>query len=625
MSVNNRFIRVHQNAIVEWIWDDNFFYADNYSIIDDSKNGVSSFTFSENAIDSDNYNKMPQQLYLVDDIINKFGIVNPKDKSFLQERKYNNPSPSKFNKVKIWFPINYNFNTDIGFYLKTYTLNYENAIEYNLSNYFLDKTIPGELSKIINESVPFRYGEKLWGKSVEIYVPSVYDEALNRTNGMPTVGTINNQLTNGSLGLSQTSPIFIDFRFLQNKSEILGETTYISTPKKVVSIPQAPEYNNLGVQIIEAEDGDYFKINGIYNGSIGGFNSFMASLEQSNASSYILYSVTVFEENIAQDTRDIYVYKDFFKGVDDYVPVLKFTNTTATIRVDMKLINSIDSSVITKSTEYSIVGNDVAKYSKNKSVINVSNAYKPKLYNSKPDTLVLPNNDLLDTHLRKMKRNHGSTDVKFIPFPVLTNIHKVVALDTSVNYKNEVYKGSGELTLNLTPFDNVVKLTIFKYNSDNDITPFEIPTSNTAVQMVFKIDTREVRIPLYRESNEVDLKNGTVVFKISESDQKSIKVIESKNNSFYITLTSNGIETNLYDGKFNFLSTKPRNPNNIINKIEPIASIKKDIIVEPFEIMTLDSKLTRETSIINQSTINNTSLKSINKMGLSIKQLNRIK
>ena len=96
MSVNNRFIRVHQNAIVEWIWDDNFFYADNYSIIDDSKNGVSSFTFSENVIDSDNYNKMPQQLYLVDDIINKFGIVNPEDKSFLQERKYNNPSPSKF-------------------------------------------------------------------------------------------------------------------------------------------------------------------------------------------------------------------------------------------------------------------------------------------------------------------------------------------------------------------------------------------------------------------------------------------------------------------------------------------------------------------------------------------------
>lgn len=615
--VNNKFIRVHQNAIVEWIWDDTFFYSDNYSIIDDSKNNESSFTFSEDAQDPDNYNKLPYQLYNIDEVINKFGIVDPQNKNFLQEREYNNPSPVKFNKVKIWFPINYNFQNDTGFYLNTYALNFENTIEYNLCNFFLDKTVPGELSKIKNEEVPFRYGERLWGKSIEIYVPSVYDEALNRVNNAPELGTINYQLTNGNLGLSQTSPIFIDFRFLQEKNTVLGETTYLATPERVVSIPQAPEYNNLSVQIEEADDGDYFKINGIYNGSIGGFNTFMNSLEQSNASSYILYSITVFEENIPQDTRDIYVYKDFFKGVDDYVPVLKFTNTTATIRVDMKLINSVDSSVVTKTTEYSLVGNSVAKYSKNKNAINVSNAFKPKLYNSKPDTLVLPNKDLLDTHLRKLKQNKTS-DVKFVPFPILTNISKVVAQENTVNVKNNEYQGLGELMLNLTPFDNVVKLTIFKQNEDDELNPFEIPSSDTIIQLVFKSNSKEVRIPLYKESNEVNLKNGTVVFKIPPSEQINIRNIQNDNNAFYVTLTTNGVETNLYDGKFKLLLNEPRNNNN---RIRNIRTIKRD----------LPEKI--NTSNINNNTVsvrkpikikNTTTLKSLNKVNLNVKQLKRI-
>ena len=623
MSINNKFIRVHQDAIVEWIWDDNFFYSDNYSIIDDSKNNVSSFTFSDNALDLDNYNKLPKQLYLIDEVINKYGIIDPDNKSFLHQRKYDNPSPSKFNKVKIWFPINYNFQSNTGFHLNTYVLNYENAIKYNLCNYFLDKTVPGDLSKVKNETVPFRYGEKLWGKSVELYVPSVYDEALRRVNGAPELGSINYQLTNGSLGLSQTSPIFIDFRFLQEKKDILGEISYTVTPAKVVSIAQAPEYNNLAVQIEEADDGDYFKINGLYNGTIGGFNQFMNSLDQSNKSSYILYSITVIEENIPQDTRDIYVHKDFFKGINDFVPVLKFTNTTATIRVDMKLINSIDSSVITKSAEYSIVGNDVAKYSKNKSIINISGAIKPKLYNSKPDTIILPNKDLLDTQLRKLKRTHTSNEVKFIPFPILTNIHKVVAMETSVEYKNEDYFGLGGLTINLTPFDNVIKLTIFEQTDNENVTPFEIPTSDTIVQMVFKLKTKEIRIPLFRESNEVDLKNGTVVFKINSNDLKDIRSAGTTVNlSFYITLTSNGTETSLYDGKVRILADTPR---PVLKPIKVIAPIKAELQKATVDMSRFKIPFTNISTNVSPMFLNSGTIKSINKLSLTTEQLKRIK
>lgn len=580
--VNSRFIQVHPDAIVEWIWDDSFFFEDEYSVIKDSLNGVTSFAFSKAAVETDNYNKIPNQLYLIDKLINKYGIADPDTKTFLQESKYVNNQPSRFDKIKIWFPLHYTFPGSIGFYLKTYGLNYENGEAYNFSNFYLDITNSADLSKVENESQPFRMNEKLWGKSITIYIPSLYQESRNRTNNAPTLGTINYNLTSGSLGLSQTSPVFIDFRFISSKNIILGETTFILTPAIVTSVPQAPEYNNLAVQIVQADDGDYFKINGIYNGSIGEFELFMESLALAGKRSYILYSITKYEENLPQTLTEIYVYQDFTKGVEDYRPVFKFANTTASIKVEMKLISAVDSSVISKSAEIALASNEVAKYGKYMTSINVSGAIKPKLYNSKPDQLVLTPKELLNAHLQR-KSSNTKVEVKYVPYPVLTTIHNIVAQDTSVTNSVAKYSGNGELKLLITPFDNVIKIKIAKKVRTNSYDPFVIPSSNSITQLVFKSPTTELRVPLYMESNEVDLVQGIVVFKISAADQPQLKKIFQTSKNFYITLTTNGVETSIYDGIFSLLQEEPRinanetnlNPQQIIqpisNKVPEVA------------------------------------------------------
>lgn len=566
MAINNRYIQVHPDALIEWIWDDQFFFEDEYSIIKDSKNNISSFTFSKNAVQLNNYNKLPQQLYLIDKLVNRYGIVDTDNKLFLQESKYINNQPSKFDKVKIWFPLNYTFPTSTGFYLNIYTLNYENNIKYNLTNYFLDITVAGELFKITNEISTFRLNEKLWGKSITLYVPSVYSEAQERVNNAPKLGTINYNLTNGSLGLSQTSPITIDFRLLTNKSTILNETTYITTPPLITSIPQTPEYNNVSVGIQEASDGDYFIINGLYNNILGDFETFMNTLESSGKRSYILYTITAYEENIPQDAIDIYVYKDFYKQIS-YRPIFKFTNTTASIRVDMKIINSVDSSVITKSAELAITGNVVTKYGKYVTPINISNAIKPKLYNSKPTTLMLPPQELINSHIKR--KIPTTTEVKYIPYPVLTDSYNVIASNVSSKNQSTTFFGYGNLQLLITPFDNIIKIKIAKQVTNDKVEPFVLPVSNSIIQLIFKSSTSELRIPLYLESNEVDLNNGVLIFKISSTEQATLKKIYQLNKSFYITLTTNGIETSIYDGKFILLEQTPRVLSNIEEIITP--------------------------------------------------------
>ena len=560
MAINNRYVQVHPDALIEWIWDDQFFFEDEYSIIKDSQNNISSFSFSKNAVEPGNFNKIPQQLYLVDKLINRYGIADPENKAFLQESKYTNNQPSKFDKVKIWFPLNYTFPTSTGFYLNISTLNYENNIKYNLANYFLDITLAGELFKITNEISTFRLNEKLWGKSITIYVPSVYNEALERVNNAPKIGTINYNLTNGNLGLSQTAPITIDFRLLTSKSTILNAISYITTPPLITSIPQTPEYNNVSVSIQEAIDGDYFIINGLFNNILGEFETFMNTLESSGKRSYILYTITSYEENIPQDPIDIYVYKDFYKQIS-YRPIFKFTNTTASIRVDMKIISSVDSSVITKSTELAIVGNMVAKYGKYVTPININNAIKPKLYNSKPTTLMLPPQELINSHIKR--KIPTTTSVKYIPYPILTDTYNIIASDVNSKNQSGTYFGYGNLQLLITPFDNSIKIKVAKQIKNDTIESFIFPAVNSIIQLIFKSSTSELRIPLYLESNEVDLNNGILVFKIASSEQAILKKIYQLNKSFYITLTTNGIETSVYDGKFILLEQTPRVSNNI--------------------------------------------------------------
>jgi hypothetical protein len=576
MANNTRFIQVNQDVLLEYIQDDQFFYEENYSVVNDIKNNTTSFSFSKNITDTINYNKIPKQLYLVDKLIDKYGIADPDNKAFLQETKFVNNQPVMYDKIKIWFPIHFTFPNNTGIYLRTYTTGYNVDDTYNLSNFYLDTTIPNDFNLINIESKSFNMNGKLWGKSITIYVPSIYEESRKRTLSVPTLGTINYNLTNG-VGLSQTSPIYFDFRFLYKKNTILGETTYITQPKLLTSLSQAPEFNTLGVQINKAVDGDYFTINGLYNNSIGEFESFMNTLAESGRPSYVLFTVSKYEDNILQDSIDYYVYENYLKKID-YRPIFKYTNTIASLRVDLKLYGLDDKTYITKSTEISIVGNDVSKYGKSLTSINITGSIKPKLYNSKPVQINLPTNEVINSHLKR--KTQKKLEIRYVPYPVLINMHNIIASDVSTS---SIFLPLGKLNLIMTPFDNIIKLAIYK-NVNNVITPFEIPVSNTIVNLIFKSTNKELRIPLYIESNEVDLLNGILVFKIPSTNLQTLENIYKLSNTFYVTLTNNGIETNIYNGVF----TLPEN-KVIDNNTKPVTNIiTPSTIIPNIEIKKLE-------------------------------------
>ena len=81
---------------------------------------------------------------------------------------------------------------------------------------------------------------------------------------------------------------------------------------------------------------------------------------------------------------------------------------------------------------------------------------------------------------------------------------------------------------------------------------------DSLIKILNKTESDQDKIPLYLESNEVDLSAGLLVFKIPATDQPQLKKIASTNTIFYITITTNGVETAVYDGTFALLQDQPR-------------------------------------------------------------------
>lgn len=563
----SKYIQVNQNALIEIIHDDLNSQDFDYSIIHDQKNNTKSFVINSPS----ELNTIQNQLFSIDKTINKFGILDFNKYNFLTKTEYVNNQFSEYTKVKVWFPINYIFNDTNGFFLNIYTLDFNNKTKYDLSNFYLDKSNATMYNSIELETKPFRMNNKVWGKSVTLLIPSVSFEANMRPNNQAKVGTINYNLA-GSTGLSITSPIYFDFRFLFNKKTILNELTYYTTGQLIFSTPQTIINNFLSVSIKPATDGDYYTINGAYNGSTGELDKYMEAKAYSGDQSYILYTIIVYEDNIPQTSRDIYVYENFNEGIKDYRPVIKYTNVLASIKVEMKIISNVSDTMDLKSTEYILTGNEVAKYGRYLSSINVTNAIKPKLYNSAPTRINLPTKDIINSFFKR--KESKKLELRYVPYPVLFSSSTIAVQNISTNSN---VTPNGGLMLELKPFDNIFKLSVVNYTSESTYEGYSIPVENTIVNLVFKSESSTVRINLYIESNEVDLKNGILVFKINQSDLKNIQKIYVKSKSFYITLITNDVETVLYNGRFKVVSDiVPPTPPIVIPTIKnPTSGTRK--------------------------------------------------
>lgn len=570
MSKLSKFLKLDKNILLEYIYDSGNLISEPYDILVNSRLSTNSFLSSDTSATG---NTKSNSLFLIDPVSRKLGKIDS-NYSFLQVKNYSQPGPIKYDSLKFHLPINWTFGEYIGFYINVYTFDRQNVNQYSISNFYFDITDLSQQNLMNFTSPPLLYLEKLWGKNITINIPSIDSISNQLNNNLTSENSINSNLTN-SFGLSQTSPIFIEFSFLTKKQVINNITTYLSKSPISLSVPQTPEFERLGLMIESSKNGDYFDIYGTYNGNIGEFNKFINDAVNQGNRYYVRYDITIFEQNIRGKTTTI-ILTDNFNETVEFRPIIKYSTTTAVIDVEMKLIDMIDDSYIQRKASYGMLQDEVSKYSLSLTKINLKNAFKPKIYSIKnaiDPSLVGRSNSMgmVDQFSTSTSLNFDGTlvggsdsfggdgfnnlqTVK-VPFPVLVEKFNVIGKSENTLFNSKTFYGNAKIQIIIYPFDNIVSFVLA--SGDSGSPEYMDLTKHDEISFVIRNDFDSITFPIYDETDSVQLDIGQIVFRLDKNKYSRIKnIYDSGINIFYITGTSQDVTSVIYTGLFKIFESR---------------------------------------------------------------------
>ena len=550
----SKFVNINKNILLEYIYDDSNLIGESYNIIYNSKTGINSFCSSDEERPPKKFikftnNDLYNQLYSIDPVTGKYGRIpqsssksNNVDSnySFLQVKNYPQSIPVRYDTIKVHIPTNYVFDGYKGFYIRVSSLDFDNQNRVELSNYFFNITDIDQNYKIEYSNPTLFLNESQWGKYLQIQIPSVHKVSNQRVNDVVKKSSINYNLTNG-IGLSKTSPIFVDFYFIKDV-DVVNDNSFFNLDTRVsISFPQTPEFEKLGVKIEKSINGDYFEIYPVYNNSISEFSIFLNESYYSGNRYYVECQVDLFEKNTKTKSYTFIMTENFNQKIE-YRPIIKLSTTTAIIDVTLKLIDSVDGSEIIRKSSYGMLQNELTNYSAILTKLDMSKAEKKSVLNLKHIINSSTGNSPFG--------NKSSLIIEKMNFSMFSQSYSINSGKYTVLYHNEKHYGNNQLAVVIFPFDNIVKFNIIINQIGSTYIPYDL-SNFINLKMTIKSDEKDIDFYVYQESPENNYEIGHIIFKIPESKYKDIKKISTSHNLFYINgVDSSGNKVVLYSGVF---------------------------------------------------------------------------
>jgi hypothetical protein len=660
MSKISKFVKVDKNVLLEYIYDGDNNIGEAYDILVNSKDRRQSYLATST---SGTNNIQSNSLFKLDNLSNRYGKIDTGNYSFLQIRNFSTATPTRHDSIRVHLPVNWTFGEYLGFYIRIYAYDTVNQQTFDLSNFYFDMTDTSQ-SYLLNFTSPaLLFQEKLWGKNINIEIPALSALSSQRVNNRPKENSVNANLTNGN-GLSMTTPIFLDFHFITNIQTINGISTYTLSPKVSITVPQTPEFENLGLKIEHSPNGDFFEIYGTYNNTLGGFKQFIDDSYNMGHRYYVQYSITTYEQNIRGKTITAIVTENFNETIE-FRPIIKQSTTTAIIDVEMRLIDAVDDTYIIRRASYGMLQDEVSRYSLNLIKINLKYANKPKIYNIKnsidpslvglansmgsiklpggrlpkaPNTMgpasagsvkteyvyidpatgspytsnpastdLATNTGLVSNAPSNLgpttttPQNNSSIETIKVPFPVLIEKNNIMSKSESAMYGKEKYLAEGQLMLNIMPFDNIFKFSIA--NGTAEAPKFFDLSGFSQIKFVIKNDLLEVSFPLFTTATDaINLKQGQVAFKVTQNKFQDIKkVFASGVNLFYIVGTSQTSSFSIYTGLFRVFDS-PLNVTELNKKANDLNAPIKPTLEQEIKLdPIINSTVTSKTNVIKNA------------------------
>ena len=540
MSTFSKRIKINPDVLLEYVYDDTNYKAEDYKVLTNLKESTKSYQSTTGLNTEEN------SLFLIDSVLDKYSKVDVNDFNYLRLQNYSSAAVL-YDTVKLYFPSGFDFYDDyLGFYINVYAHGYDNNKKYSFTNFFYTKDNT-DVIKIFDLPRPFLFDSKYWVRSIEIDIPSLFDVSNQRivTNILnePTANTINSNLTSGE-GLSTNSPIFVDFGFITSTESVLNVDYYYMGDLASFSLPQSPEYNEVGVVVQESTQGDYFEIYGTYMGSNENMDEFAYNEDIKGNPIEIEYVVQLYEENILTTNQTYEVTENFTQKIL-YRPIIQFSNTTAAIDIEMRIVNRVDGSYISK---YGSVGitNSINKYGRTLTRLNMENG--------------VVNSEIFNVKFKNIMNNGGvgidnTLDLVKIPYPVMIDKYRILTKSINASPGINDYVPNGLLEIVITSFDTIVNFNVAQdINSKGEPMPYNLTelNNNSKILLTFKSDTERIEKEIYYEADNA-FEIGNIYFKIEEQDYITIRRMYDKGyDNFYLIVGSDSSNTQLYSGKYVF-------------------------------------------------------------------------
>jgi hypothetical protein len=397
---------------------------------------------------------------------------------------------------------------------------------------------------------PFILGEALYSKFIDVKIPTLVNQNSEFEDLFYGDGTI------GSGDLDTTSNYELTFKLIDTLETFNGFDYFNTGEENKFTVSREDEYQDFTVAIDDAEDGDYFKIYGEKDNSIGAFEAYI--LNQINTSAddiIVMFDVDIFESIGVSEVKTFQTtytqYNDFNTPIV-FRPVIINSNIASSFSLDvtMRIWNQTDNTQIVKRASLSV--NQAARYGKklNKLSINSPNQLT-EVYNVLPQ---LASNKIIEG----IFTDNLPKSVKYVP--TFVERHNVIASSANIRFdtSNEnimtqsitevdtsEFVSENKLSIAIPPFTSYYKFVVAKRKGDD----IEFVSFVNAENVILTFGDGKQKLKFNHISNkDINMGEGEILFKISEANANTIRGM--KNNKFYISV-NNGIDENMImSGKF---------------------------------------------------------------------------
>ena len=397
---------------------------------------------------------------------------------------------------------------------------------------------------------PFVLGETLYSKFIDIKIPTITNQNHEFNDLFYGDGTL------GSSDLDENSNYELSFKLIDRLEKFNGFDYFITGEENKFTVSREDEFQDFTVVIEDATDGDYFKIYGEKDNSIGGFENYILNQITSTSDDIVvMFDVDVFE---SLGTAEVKTYQTSYTQYEDFGtpiifrPIIANSNIASSFSIDviMRIWNQTDNTQIVKRASLTL--NQAAKYGKrlNRLKINSPNQLT-EVYNVLPQ---MASNKVIEG----IFTDNLPKSVKYVP--TFIERHNVIASKSKITFDSsnenimtqsitEVdtseFMNEGDLLIDIPPFTSYYKFVIAKRKADD----VELVSFVNAENVIMTFGDGKQKLKFNHVSNkDINMGEGEVLFKISEANANTIRGM--KNNTFYISV-NNGIDENMIlSGKF---------------------------------------------------------------------------